>query len=122
MSQLAEMLGERIRNIRKKMKLSRAEFASIVEMSEDALGLIERGETTPRLESLYKISTNLNISLAKLLDFKEAVRLTNVKQKALQSLISYLNTKSPEQIHMVHDIARNIFDKKRPAPYTRKVK
>lgn len=115
MADLSEALGERIRNIRKKMKLSRAEFANIVEMSEDALGLIERGETTPRLESLYKISANLNLPLASLLDFKEDVIPENIKpvKKSLSELTSYLRTKKPEQIEMIHDIARNIFTKKR---------
>ena len=115
MSELADLLGERIKAIRKKMKLSRAEFAHIVGMSEDAIGLIERGETTPRLESLYKISSKLKLPLAKLLELKKksVTQDSKSKKKNLASLNSYLNTKSASEIQMVHDIARNVFSKKR---------
>ena len=117
MSELAEMLGERIKGIRKKMNLSRAEFAAMVDMSEDALGLIERGETAPRLENLYKIASFLDMSVSELLKFDDKSSSTHAgqkpKSKSIQNLLLYLKTKSPEQIRMLHDVAKNIFDKKR---------
>jgi transcriptional regulator with XRE-family HTH domain len=110
-----ELLGKRIRAIRKEMKLKRSEFARLVGMSEDAIGLIERGDAAPRIDSLYKIAVNLNIPLPKLLDLGKDITPKNTKAAggALSSLDLYLKTKSPEQVQMIHDVAHNIFDKSR---------
>lgn len=62
------LLGQRIRAIRKEMGLKRAEFARLAGMPQDAIGLIERGDVAPRIDSLYKISAGLNIPLPELLD------------------------------------------------------
>lgn len=117
MSELAEILGERLKGIRKRMNLSRAEFADKIELSEDALGLIERGETAPRLENLQKIASFLDMSVSELLEFDNKPASTpsgqKIKGKSIQNFIIYLKTKSPEQIRMLHDVAKNIFDKKR---------
>lgn len=111
----AELLDERIRSIRKEMKLKRSEFARLVGMSEDAIGLIERGEASPRIDSLYKIAVGLNIPLTKLLDLGKDItpKSTKSASSALSSLNLYLKTKSPGQVQMIHDVARNIFDKSR---------
>ncbi|MBI5358964.1 MAG: helix-turn-helix transcriptional regulator [Planctomycetes bacterium] len=119
MSELSDRLGERIRSIRDKMNLSRAEFAGIVGMSEDALGLIERGETTPRLENLQKIASYVDMQVSELIDLKKnasgnaSPKNTNRKIKTLDNFTAYLKTKSPEQIRMLHDVAISILDKKR---------
>ena len=112
MSDFADIFGERIRSIRNDMKLSRASFANIVGMSEDALGLIERGESTPRLENLTKIASSLNIPASKLLDdlFSQKDSKSSQKRKQLDKLIMYLKTKSPDQIKMIHDISIRIFE------------
>lgn len=120
---LAHLLGERIRSLRKQMRLKQANFARLTGVSEDTIGLIERGEISPRLDTLNKIAEKLNVPLAKLLNFDE---MRHLKKKAEKDHLSdfnlYLKTKSPEQIQMVHDIARDIFDKHSSASvtYTRK--
>ena len=117
-SELSKLLGRRLKTIRKEMKLKQSQFARMVGLSEDAIGLIERGKILPRLESLCKIADNLNISLLKLLDFEESIAPKSTKKKVksipppLSSLNLYLKTKSHEQVQMIHDIALNIFDKK----------
>lgn len=112
LSQIAKLLGGRIRTLRKKMMLKQSQFAQMVGMSRDAIGLIERGKKLPRLESLYKIASNLNISLSKLLDFESAVVSKKKPSKDfLSSLNLYLKTKSPQEVKLVHDIIKNIFDK-----------
>ena len=110
--QIALLLGGRIRMLRKKMGMKQSQFAQMVGMSRDAIGLIERGEKLPRLESICKIADNLHIPLSKILDFDKT--MPEEKKSArdpLSSLNFYLKTKSPTDVQMVHDIARNIFDK-----------
>jgi len=116
---LSHLLGERIRSLRKQMRLKQANFARLVGVSEDTIGLIERSEISPRLDTLNKIAEKLNIPLAKLLNFDE---MRHLKKKAEKDHLSdfnlYLKTKSPEQIQMVHDIACDIFDKYSSASVT----
>ncbi|MBI4712721.1 MAG: helix-turn-helix domain-containing protein [Planctomycetes bacterium] len=109
---LAQLLGEHIRAVRRKMRMKQAGFAHLVGTSEDTIGLIERGKILPRLETLYKISVSLNIPLPKLLDFGKDITPKNAKSTggALSSLNLYLKTKSPKQVRIIHDIAQNIFD------------
>ncbi|MCG9968790.1 helix-turn-helix domain-containing protein [Pelotomaculum terephthalicicum JT] len=56
-------IGQRIREEREKLKLSREEFAEIIDLSEYYLGQLERGERQMSLPSLVKISNSLHISL-----------------------------------------------------------
>lgn len=56
-------LGERIRIARKKRKLSQEKLAEICSISTAHIGHIERGTRIPSLETLYKISKELDISL-----------------------------------------------------------
>jgi len=110
--QIGKLLGGRIRALRKKMGLKQAQFARLVGMSRDAIGLMERGEKLPRLESICKISDTLNISASKLLDFDKSITAEKkTSENPLSSLTLYLKTKSPNEIQMIHDIAKNIFDK-----------
>ncbi|MFH1228271.1 MAG: helix-turn-helix transcriptional regulator [Planctomycetota bacterium] len=109
---IAKLLGARIKALRKGMNLKRAEFARLVEMSEDAIGLIERGETSPRLENLYKMAAKLNMPLSKLINFDKEINQRSIK--ALRPLLTesqlYLKTKLPNQIRKIRNIAQNIFD------------
>jgi transcriptional regulator with XRE-family HTH domain len=114
LQQIARLLGGRIRTLRKKMGLKQAQFAQIVGMSRDGIGLIERGEKLPRLESICKIADNLNIPLSKLLDFDREMPEEKTRSRAqgpLSSLNLYLKTKSPADVQMLHDIAQNIFSR-----------
>jgi transcriptional regulator with XRE-family HTH domain len=110
--QIALLLGGRIRILRKKMGMKQSQFAQMVGMSRDAIGLIERGEKLPRLESIYKIVDKLNIPLSRILDFDKTMQEEKKSTRdPLSSLNFYLKAKSPADVQMLHDIARNILDK-----------
>lgn len=83
----------------------------MVGMSRDTIGLMERGDKLPRLESICKIADKLNIPLPKLLDFdKNLLPEKKPSKTPLSSLNLYLKTKSAPEVQMVHDIVRKIFD------------
>lgn len=109
--QIAWQLGGRIRTLRKNMGLKQAQFAQLVGMSRDAIGLMERGEKLPRLESICKIADKLNIPLSKILDFDKTPRQEKKPPEPLSSLNFYLQTKLPQEIQMVHDLAKNVLNK-----------
>ena len=63
-----EKLGIKIRFLRIKMKLSQEQFSELAGMSKNAIGMIERGQMSPTLETLEKIANALNIELKELVD------------------------------------------------------
>lgn len=56
-------IGSRIRKQREKIGLSREKLAEIVGLSTYYIGQIERGDRNMSLDTLYKISQSLNISM-----------------------------------------------------------
>ena len=60
------MVGERIRNARKRAKLNQREMALSVGLSPNGLAKIERGESDPKLTTLFRIANSLFIEVADL--------------------------------------------------------
>ena len=68
MSDIARILGQRIRNYRTAGGLSQEKLAELSGCHPTYIGQIERGEKNATLESIEKIAVALNISLSKLFE------------------------------------------------------
>ena len=68
MSDIAKILGQRIRNYRTAKGLSQEKLAELAGCHHTYIGQLERGEKNATIESIEKISTALNISLSKLFE------------------------------------------------------
>lgn len=68
MSEIAKILGKRIRNYRTAMGLSQEKLAELSGCHHTYIGQIERGEKNATVESIEKISTALGIPLSKLFE------------------------------------------------------
>ena len=68
MSELAKILGQRIRNYRTEKKLSQERLAELAGCHHTYIGQIERGEKNATIESIEKIASALNVSLSKLFE------------------------------------------------------
>ena len=66
-----EKLGIKIRFLRIKMKLSQEQFSELAGLSKNSIGMIERGQMSPTLETLEKIAIALKIELKELVDVSE---------------------------------------------------
>lgn len=62
------LIGENLKKIRKTKGLSLDQTAKITSVSKAMLGQIERGESSPTISTLWKISTGLKISLSSLIN------------------------------------------------------
>jgi len=60
-------LGERIRELREEKNWSQEEFADQCGLHRTAIGLLERAERVPRLDTLVTISKGFGITVSKLL-------------------------------------------------------
>ncbi|GAB6156529.1 XRE family transcriptional regulator [Desulfosporosinus burensis] len=60
-------IGKNLNSVRKKRRLSLDKVAELTSVSKAMLGQIERGESTPTINTLWKIATGLKVSFSSLL-------------------------------------------------------
>ena len=68
MSNIAKILGQRIRNFRGALGLSQERLAELSGCHPTYIGQIERGEKNATIESIEKIAVALNVSLERLFE------------------------------------------------------
>lgn len=61
--------GKRLADLRKASGLSQESFAYKCGVDRTYIGIVERGEKSPTLNTLDKIAKGLNITLSHLMDF-----------------------------------------------------
>ncbi len=71
MSNIAKIVGQRIRNYRNELGISQEKLAELSSCHPTYIGQLERGEKNATLESVEKISRALNIPLSKLFELLE---------------------------------------------------
>ena len=73
MSDIARLVGKRIRVVRNERKLSQEKLAELAGCHPTYIGQIERGEKNPTIESIYKIASALGISLSELFELTDGL-------------------------------------------------
>ena len=64
MEQISLKIGERLKEIRNTRQLTLDDAAGLTGVSKPMLGQIERGQSSPTINVLWKISTGLKIPLS----------------------------------------------------------
>ena len=95
MSDLAKIVGQRIRNYRTQLGLSQEKLAELSGCHPTYIGQLERGEKNATLESIDKIASSLKISLSKLFE-NLGDESTNERNIPLECY-EFLLTKSQEE-------------------------
>lgn len=119
-------IGQRIREEREKLELSREKFAEIIGLSDYYVGQLERGERQMSLRVLFKIARCLHVSLDYLI-FGKTVHDTYQVQDARNTYKAVEDNKykeinilldkcSPEELELVKKLIKTIL------PYTGKIK
>ena len=65
-------IGEKLKEIRRRKKLSLDEVSHLTEVSKPMLGQIERGQSVPTITTLWKIATGLKTPLSSFLEERQA--------------------------------------------------
>lgn len=68
MSEIAKIIGKRIRNYRTEKGLSQEKLAAMSGCHPTYIGQVERGEKNATLESIDKIASAMNVPLSKLFE------------------------------------------------------
>ena len=95
-----KLIGKRIKEIRKKQKLSQEKLAKMTSMNHRSIVRLENAHTLPTLESLDKITKALNIELTSLFKTKH---LQN-KKELLKGINGIAEKLSEEELKKLYKI------------------
>ncbi len=90
------LFGERLRAIRKARGLSQEGLAALVGKDHTFIGALERGEQSPRLETLAQIAQALDMSVADLLSFPSTAAPFSYPEAAHQKIYGILRDKDAD--------------------------
>ncbi len=82
-------IGEKLRNLRKKLGLTQKEFASRIEGKVDYtyIGKIERGEQYPSLKMLERIGKSFSVPLSYFFEDESVVKLLDLLPEDIKNLL-----------------------------------
>lgn len=95
MSNIAKILGQRIRNYRMSQGLSQEKLAELAKCHPTYIGQLERGEKNATIESIEKIASALNITLSKL--FEKLGKEENETSSIPLECYEFLSAKTKEE-------------------------
>jgi len=75
-----ELLGARIKELRKIKGLSQEGLAEKVDISPNYLGRIERGKENPTLDMLLRLAEALGVELWEICDFGHQMTIKDIKE------------------------------------------
>lgn len=87
-----ELIGRRIKELRKKKDLSQEELSEQAEITPNYLSRIERGTENPTLDMFVKLSNALGVEIWELFDFGHGV-----SRKDLKSLLIKIGGEADEE-------------------------
>jgi transcriptional regulator with XRE-family HTH domain len=91
---MIENLGERLRNLRTSQHISQTDLSKRIGVTNALISAIEKGERSPSLETLIKLSSYFKVSTDYLLGIKakEPVNLDGLSSNEVQAIITIVNS------------------------------
>ena len=106
MSDIAKVIGQRIRNYRTTAGLSQEKLAELSGCHPTYIGQLERGEKNATIESIEKIASALNVSLSKL--FEQLGGQDIGGRNSPLECYEFLSAKTPEEQEQLFKILREM--------------
>jgi transcriptional regulator with XRE-family HTH domain len=102
-------LGENVRKIRELKGFSQQNLADEIKVDQKTISRIEKGELSPKFETLVSISKVLSINISQLLAFNESLIFNNYNQyQQGGNYNAYLNT----EIEKVENLYKQLLKEK----------
>jgi transcriptional regulator with XRE-family HTH domain len=107
---IKRVVGRNIRTARKAQGLSQMVLAERSNLSADFIGKVERGTTSPSIESLKAIATALNLPLG---DLFAGELEGDASQEVLMKLIGLCQGRNKEDVELLVGMAQLLFQRRR---------
>ncbi len=85
-NEFAIKLGERIRELRKIKGISQLELAYDMDMSMNTISGIELGKISPKIETLRKIASKLDVEIGELFNFSHTTAKNKITRKKIEEI------------------------------------
>ena len=107
MGNVSDQLGSRIRQYRKKMKLTQESLALNSGINVSFLGDVERGLKKPSIDSLEKLLKSLGVTFQEFFDFEAEIKPFK-DCTALEKLNLELQGRPNNEIEMIYKVIKKI--------------
>ena len=104
MSDIAKIIGQRIRNYRTQKGLSQEKLAELAGCHPTYIGQLERGEKNATLESVEKIASAMDISLSELFDKLGKSGSNNIAAKCYDLVASKNEAEQKQLYKMLQEV------------------
>lgn len=101
-----QLIGPKIRKIRKERKLTQTELASRIGIQQSDLSRMEKGEYRVSLDTLFKILAEFNVSISEFFDDVAQENMTPRDVKVVRDL-SQLGTEARREVEAFIEFKRN---------------
>ena len=98
------LLGARIKQIRKRLRLSQEKLAERAGISAQYISNIERGRENPTLDLLLRLADSLRVSLSDMCDFESL----EDRRKVRAAIQQMLKTGDPERLRMAFRVLKDV--------------
>lgn len=106
MSDIAKIIGQRIRNYRTQKGLSQEKLAELAGCHPTYIGQLERGEKNATLESVEKIASAMDISLSELFDKLGKSGGNNIAAKCYDLVASKNEAEQKQLYKMIQEMEK----------------
>lgn len=100
MAILSKLLGQRIKDLRKRQKLTQAELAEIIGMETTNLCKLENGGQIPKEENMEKLAKALQVNVKDLFDFGYMKSVKTLQQE----LVDIITTATRKELELYYKI------------------
>jgi len=104
---IRKIFGERIRKLRKKAKISQEKLGEKAKLHPTYIGMVERGEKSPTLDTIVKLAKALDVSLLHLF----CLTIFPEEDLLKSEILSLIDKRNKTQKQLVLKILRGIFQK-----------
>jgi len=108
----AQLLGNRVKSLRKAQRLSQEQLAERIDKSVDTISSLERGKIYPRFETALQIAETLDVELYELFQVYDMPVDDKRKTKLIQQIIDLLQDQPEEILKYILEQARQIISLK----------
>ncbi|MCI8284348.1 MAG: helix-turn-helix transcriptional regulator [Firmicutes bacterium] len=99
MSDVKIKLGKRIKQLRNMRDMTQENLAEAADLSISFLGNVERGNSSPTIETLKKIADALDVTLSELMNFDSDIKTEDGQKSILLHRILLEYTNKIEQLY-----------------------
>jgi len=108
--ELRKLFGNRLRILRKAKGLSQEALAEMADTHSTYIGVIERGEQSPTLETIGKIARALDIKIKEFFLFPFEEDVAKEEELAMMEIAQLLKGKDEKTIKMILKVTKDIIE------------